>query len=549
MSDLPSPLTPHESSSDPFRDRTDVSHTDAEIRQLIQRAMAVTKHNGVMITDSHQPDNPIIYVNRAFEQLSGYTEDEVLGHNCRFMQYRSNDTRDADQKGVDTLRWAIHHKESTRVILRNYRKSGEKFWNEMHLVPFPDPETGEARYFVSVQRDVTERIEHNRSFEREVASRIQTLKEERDALERTRTSLVRTMNREVRDTLTAILGLADLIQEERTDASSNEYTARIRAEGQRLMNTLSSLQEHIGMHDGALEYAIVAPIVRDAVEHMQASTSRDDVPLTITVDPDAQEAVAQLNARRMATVLQTLITTIMLRASAQGCAVRVYTTEHSGQPYVAVGVKGEHVAISEALHPLLFEHSAYDTNKGDTNEGGPEYDGSGIDLSLTRELVESMGGTLAMESSSDAGTTFTVAFPHVLEQKTSEASEASPNREHRSVLIVEDNEDIIFLLQNMLQETANLLMASSAAEAIRRAKHTDVDLFLVDINLGEGRSGIDLLNDLRAISRYEDTPIIAVTAIAMRGDRERFLDQGFDDYLAKPFTPDTLTSMVNQHLS
>lgn len=543
MSDRPSHLTPNKSSSGPFRDRANVSHTDAEIHHLIQHAMAAT-NNAMVITDSHQHDNPIIYVNRAFERLSGYAEDEVIGYNCRFMQYRSNGMRDADQEGVKTLRRFIRHKEPTRVIMRNYRKSGEQFWNELYVAPFADPETGEARYFVSVQRDVTKRIEHNRSYEREVATRIQALKEERDALERAKTSLVRTMNREVRDTLTAILGLADLIQEERTAVPSNEYTARIRAEGQRLMDTLSSLQERIGMHDGALEYAAVAPIVRDAVEHMQVSTPRDDLPLTMTVDPDAQEAVAHLNASRTATVLQTLITTIMLRDSAQGCTVRVYTTTHSSQPYVAVDVKGEHVEISEALHPLLFERSTYDTAGK-----GPEYDGSGIDLSLTRELVESMGGTLSMESAPDDGTTFTIAFPHVPEQEPSGASVPSSERERGSVLIVEDNEDIIFLIQDMLEDTADLSTASSVSDALQKAQDTDIDLFLVDINLGTGRSGTDLLNDLRAMDRYENTPIIAVTAIAMRGDRERFLDQGFDDYLAKPFTPDTLTSMVNRHLS
>jgi len=80
------------------------------------------------------------------------------------------------------------------------------------------------------------------------------------------------------------------------------------------------------------------------------------------------------------------------------------------------------------------------------------------------------------------------------------------------------------------------------------AKQHPFDLFLVDVNLGAGDSGINLLQALRAREEYTETPILAVTAIAMPGDREALLAEGFDDYLAKPFDADDLLRFVSNHL-
>jgi PAS domain S-box-containing protein len=120
------------------------------MRRLLDRAVAASS-NGIVITDPRLPDNPIVYVNPAFEKISGYTADEVRGRNCRFLQ-----ADDRDQSALEELRVALREKRECRVVLRNYRKDGTPFWNELYVSPVHD-EYGRLTNFVGVQNDVSER--------------------------------------------------------------------------------------------------------------------------------------------------------------------------------------------------------------------------------------------------------------------------------------------------------------------------------------------------------------------------------------------------------
>ena len=121
-----------------------------EMRRLLDRAVAASA-NGIVITDPKLPDNPIVYVNPAFERISGYGAEEIMGRNCRFLQ---GDER--DQPALEELRTALREEREGRVVLRNYRKDGEPFWNELYVSPVHDDE-GRLTNFVGVQNDITER--------------------------------------------------------------------------------------------------------------------------------------------------------------------------------------------------------------------------------------------------------------------------------------------------------------------------------------------------------------------------------------------------------
>src|SRR4028119_2236013 len=107
--------------------------------------------NGIVISDAREPDMPIIYVNPAFERLTGYTAAEVIGRNCRFLQ--GNNT---EQPALDKLRSALREGRSCTVILSNYRKDETLFWNELSISPIYDSE-GTLTHFVGIQMDITER--------------------------------------------------------------------------------------------------------------------------------------------------------------------------------------------------------------------------------------------------------------------------------------------------------------------------------------------------------------------------------------------------------
>lgn len=108
---------------------------------------------GVVITDPELPDNPIVYANEGFEKLTGYSTEDILGFNCRFLQ-----GEDTSQETIATLREAITNKNKIKIEIKNYKKNGQYFWNELQIYPV-HIESENQTYFVGVQQDITKRKE------------------------------------------------------------------------------------------------------------------------------------------------------------------------------------------------------------------------------------------------------------------------------------------------------------------------------------------------------------------------------------------------------
>lgn len=116
-------------------------------------ALAIDAANdGIVIAEQEGSDNILIYVNRAFEQLTGYSADEILYRDCRFLQ--GNDT---EQEGIRQIRMALDAGQPCRVVLRNYRKDGSLFWNELSITPVFN-EADQLTYYIGIQKDITERV-------------------------------------------------------------------------------------------------------------------------------------------------------------------------------------------------------------------------------------------------------------------------------------------------------------------------------------------------------------------------------------------------------
>lgn len=118
-----------------------------------------------------------------------------------------------------------------------------------------------------------------------------------------------------------------------------------------------------------------------------------------------------------------------------------------------------------------------------------------------------------------------------------------------SILAIEDNTDTQVLLRYLLSPRYSVEIVPHVDDALDAATSNRYDLFLLDINLGEERTGIDLLRELRKQDRYKDTPAIALTAYAMPGDRERLEAAGFSGYLSKPFTRKELYEAIEDMLA
>ena len=109
--------------------------------------------NGITLSDPDQDDNPLVYANEAFELITGYDREEIMGRNCRFLQ-----GNDREQDGIAKIRQAIRNDESVTVTLRNYRKDGELFYNRFSIRPVLDRD-GRVIYYLGIQYDVTHQVQ------------------------------------------------------------------------------------------------------------------------------------------------------------------------------------------------------------------------------------------------------------------------------------------------------------------------------------------------------------------------------------------------------
>ncbi|RGP54647.1 PAS domain-containing protein [Pseudomonas abyssi] len=122
---------------------------NAKLLQLVVNA----SNDGIVVAEQEGDDNILIYVNPAFEALTGYCADEILYQDCRFLQ-----ADDRDQEALQQLRDAIKAHQPCRVTLRNYRKDGSLFWNELSVTPVLN-DADQLTYFIGIQKDVTAEVE------------------------------------------------------------------------------------------------------------------------------------------------------------------------------------------------------------------------------------------------------------------------------------------------------------------------------------------------------------------------------------------------------
>lgn len=120
--------------------------------------------SGIIITDNRQPDNPIIYCNQAFENITGYAHNEIIGHNCRFLQ-----AQDRTQPERQIIKDAVKNGEESKLEIRNYKKNGTLFWNELTISPVKD-KAGNVTHFIGVQNDITDRKKYETELREEKAS-------------------------------------------------------------------------------------------------------------------------------------------------------------------------------------------------------------------------------------------------------------------------------------------------------------------------------------------------------------------------------------------
>jgi PAS domain S-box-containing protein len=324
--------------------------------RLLERAVTAST-NSISITDPTQPDSPLVYVNPAFERTTGYAAEEVLGRNCRFLQ-----GEDRDQPALGELRAAIREKRHCTVVLRNYRKNGTLFYNELSVYPVRD-ENDRVMNFVGVQNDITEQRRTE-----------EALREIRRA-ERRR--IARDLHDIVLQDLSGALQSLRLIHLQfRSSGAEVDLAEELEALGRASSGLRSAVYD--------LRHEKERPFVESVeslVELNQQATSEREVRLV--VEEEFPKGLSREESVELLRVLQEALRNARRHSGARNIEVRLGTED------------------GEILAEVSDDGRGFDLASGR----------AGVGLSAMRERIEGVGGKFAIHGRPGEGTRVVVSIP------------------------------------------------------------------------------------------------------------------------------------------
>ncbi len=403
---------------------------------------------------------------------------------------------------------------------------------------------------------------------KQVESAMREAKEAAETANRMKSVFLANMSHEIRTPLTSMIGYGSLLAK-RLKGKERTQAQRIEDGGKRLLETLNALLMLAKLEAGGVEVQFddlhVAAEVGEIIRLYRQQAEAKGLMLTLEIKPPAAIARAHLDRGALNSILQNLISNAIKFTHVGGITVTVDLGENASHNaadeaipapagWVRVHVEDTGVGIAPAFLPHIF-----DAFRQESTGLSRSYDGAGLGLAITKQLAEKMYGSISVISKKDQGSRFTISFPQAVTDNLIRARQvvaatpvAAPVRCH--ILLVEDNKDTQELIKALLEDRCIVTTAASFQEArdvvydLMETIGQVFDAVLVDINLGGGFSGIDLLAALRTLPIYHEVAIAALTAYALPGDRERFLEMGFDAYLRKPFTADELLEFIAQLL-
>jgi PAS domain S-box-containing protein len=502
---------------------------------LRDRAIAAA-NTGILITDPHQPDNPIIYANPAFEQITGYRVDEALGRNCRFLQ-----GAETDPEARATIRAALAEERHCHVVLKNYRKDGTFFWNELFIAPVRDT-MGCLTHFVGVQTDITER-------KRLEAQVIQAQKME--SVGRVAGGIAHDFN----NLLTAIVGYTNLALESlapsdlvRDDLEEVvKATERARQLTQQLLTF--ARKQPIALQVLNLNDLIhnMAPLIRRLIgEHIELITRFAPELWTAQVDTGQIEQVLlnlAVNARDAMPgggVLSIQTANVTL----DEWYVLQYADVTPGD-HVLITVSDTGEGMSQEVQRQAFEpfFTTKDPGKG-----------TGLGLATCYGIIAQHRGHITLASTMGRGTTVRIYLPRLdvssdipADTPTPLAQSSDLPRGTETVLLAEDEAAVRALAARVLRAQGyTVLEASHGIEALRMAHDyaAPIDLLLSDVVMPR-LGGFALATQLTA-----QRPTMKVLLMSGYIDETPSpISGGLDRQLIhKPFTPTGLVQRVREVL-
>jgi PAS domain S-box-containing protein len=492
-----------------------------ERREEKYRGIIENMNLGLIEVDTEEN---ICYANQSFCQATGYTPEQLLGQKAVDIFLRGMDTEMVQQvqerrtKGLS---------DAYELQMKNAR--GEEVWMLISGGPLYDDH---KQYIgsIGIHLDITA----HKKMEVDLREAILKAEESSHAKE----LFLANMSHEIRTPMNAIVGMSRLLAQTPLNAQQESFLKAISTSSENLLVIINDILDFSKIEAGKLQIEKVAFEVREVVEQVREvlayKVEENGLQLQVRIDPKIARVLRGDPFRINQVLLNLTGNAVKFTPSGSVEIIASLKYETPTLQVVEFKVKDTGIGIGKSKLGHIF-----DSFTQEDNTITRKYGGTGLGLSICKRLVELMGGTIEAESEKNRGTTmcFTLGFEKgcesELEKKETPVEEAR-SLKGKHLLLVEDNEFNRFLATTILgNHQAIVTEAIHGKEAIDFVKAQSFDLILMDIQMPE-MNGWEATHYLRNELNIQ-TPIIALTANAIKGEKEKCLNLGMNDYLSKPF--------------
>lgn len=536
-------------------------------RAMLLETVIQSANDGIIITKAglDEPSPEIIYVNEAFTHISGYSSDEVIGKSPRFLQNEFT-----KRETLDALRIALKEGKPFKDELLNVSKTGKNYWLDISIVPIKNVE-GVITHFAAIERDISVKKEEEikeknmwlqlkrANMKAEAAARdLQDSLEKAEAANKAKGDFLANMSHELRTPMNGVLGMAHLLEDTKLDTEQKELVSTINSSGENLLMLLNDILDFSKIEAGALVLENIvfgfSDILNKTRNLMRPQADKKGIELLVSIDQDVPTHIWG-DSGRVRQIIINLVGNAIKFTERGHVRIKASLQEHNNNNRLYVAVEDTGMGIPAHKLGEIFEKftqaDASVTRK---------YGGTGLGLAITKQLVQLMGGDIGVESAEGKGSTFWFAIPckPAAEQDIKNISDeqeiycqAIENRKpiaDAKVLLVDDYHVNRVFAEKLLRKFGlrNIDIAEDGIQAIEKYRSNIYDMIFMDCQMPE-LDGYQTTEKLRVLEDGTSlhTPIVAMTANAMVGDREKCLKSGMDDYLSKPLRAEHLKKVLN----
>ncbi len=428
-------------------------------------------------------------------------------------------------------------------------KNAKEVWLTTNLAPYRDNE-GEIIGLVGISWDIT--------FRKKYENELQLAKEQAEEGTRAKSEFLANMSHEIRTPMNGIIGMAEILKQANLGDHEKENLEILISSTRSLLSLVNDILDISKIEAGKVELELedfeIRHILKDIENIMFIRADEKALDYKTFINSNVPEYLKGDPSRLKQIILNLVNNAVKFTEKGFVHIFIEVTDEGSNNITLRVKVKDSGIGISDTGKKSLFQlFSQVDTSTT------KNYGGTGLGLSIAKRLVMLMKGDIGMESVQDKGSVFwftTRLEKSNLTAETAHIMEIRENPEDKpfkmlNILLAEDNEINQKIIQYSLTNAGyEVDIAKNGQEAIDKYNEGDYDLVLMDVQMPilDGFEATAYIRNMESlgVNNKKHTPIVALTANAMKGDREKCIDAGMDEYLSKPFTPNDLVSLIKK---